>query len=181
MFKIFLPASPSVKFQVAPVVAKPQPVRRTETILLVEDEASLRRLGRTILEKRGHRVLEAASGVEALVVWQDNRSKIDLLFTDMVMPGGVTGGKLAALLQAEKPGLKVLFTSGYSTELLEDDCVLRAGMNFLAKPFNPQSLLAAVSRCFEDQNPPAPSPLPTEAASIPASQPLMESLAAPAL
>jgi two-component system cell cycle sensor histidine kinase/response regulator CckA len=101
------------------------------------------------LEKRGLRVLEAASGVEALTVWEKHRDKIDLLFTDMVIPEGLSGEKLAAKLQLDKPGLKVLFTSGYSTDLLKDDCVLRTDMNFLPKPFIPQSLTAAVQNCLD--------------------------------
>jgi two-component system cell cycle sensor histidine kinase/response regulator CckA len=148
-FKIFLPASSPAKQIPAPAASETTLLRRSETILLVEDEPSLRRLSRTILETRGHRVLEAASGVEALIVWEKHRDKIDLLFTDMVMPGGMTGGKLAAKLQDEKPSLQVLFTSGYSTKLLKEDCVLRTGMNFLPKPFNPQSLLSAVCVCLE--------------------------------
>ncbi|MFO1488478.1 MAG: response regulator [Verrucomicrobiota bacterium] len=157
-FKIFLPASVPV-----PVAATPAPSsdtrieRRNETILLVEDEPALRRLSRTILEKRGHRVLEAASGVEALEVWKQHSQVIDLLFTDMVMPAGLTGGKLAMRLRSEKPALKVLFTSGYSTELLEDDCLLKSGMSFLPKPFNPQSLLTAVRHCLDGKPYPPPS------------------------
>lgn len=156
-FHIFIPTSSAPKTVAPPTAAEINPARSTETILLVEDESSLRRLGRSILEKRGHRVLEAASGVEALGIWRDHADKIDLLFTDMVMPQGLTGGKLAAKLQAEKPNLKVLFTSGYSTELLEDGCVLRDGMNFLPKPFSPQSLATAVRRCLDSQPPQHPN------------------------
>jgi two-component system cell cycle sensor histidine kinase/response regulator CckA len=161
-FKIFLPSSSALTEVAIPIVEEIKQHRQSQTILLVEDETALRQLGRTILEKQGHRVLEAVSGVEALEVWKNNSGNVDLLFTDMVMPGGITGGKLAAKLQAEKPNLKVLFTSGYSTELLEDDFVLRDGMNFLPKPFNPRSLLTAVSHCLDGQRAPRTGSLNTQ-------------------
>jgi len=122
------------------------------------------------LERRGHHVLEASSGVEALGVWKENADRIDLLFTDMVMPEGITGRKLAARLQTEKPELKVLFTSGYSTELIEDDCVLRSGVNFLPKPFNPQSLLAAIRHCLDGKTPPPHSLCPETLETVPSSE-----------
>src|SRR5262249_13395732 len=88
-----------------------------EKILLVEDEAALRGLASKLLQKQGYEIVEAGSGVEALEVWDRHDGAFDLLLTDMVMPGGVTGRELAERLLADKPELKVIFTSGYSTDM----------------------------------------------------------------
>ena len=148
-FKVFLPlASPD----------DPQaerPVRRTtaadlpETILLVEDEPPLRQLAKSILERYGHHVLEAGSGPEALSVWKEFSDRIDMLLTDMVMPGGMTGRELALRLQAQNPSLKVLYTSGYSLDFVESDLLLREGVNFVPKPYSGTSLSQAVRSCLD--------------------------------
>ena len=92
--------------------------------------------------------MPAADGVEALRLWAENRSRVDLLFTDIVMPNGINGRDLARKLQAEKPDLKVLFTSGYSEELTGKDSLLAAGNKFVAKPYRPGALLHAVAECL---------------------------------
>jgi signal transduction histidine kinase len=84
--------------------------RGNETILVVEDEPALRELVVKILEMCGYHIIEAASGVEALEVWAKHKGEIDLLLTDMVMPGGVSGRQLGERLTAEEPGLKVIYT-----------------------------------------------------------------------
>src|SRR5207302_2817866 len=91
----------------------------SETILVVEDEAELRLLARQVLECYGYRVLEGATGVEALKLWPQYAQEIDLLLTDMIMPEGISGWELAEKLRAEKPQLKVLCTSGYSLDLAQ--------------------------------------------------------------
>lgn len=115
-----------------------------KTVFVVEDEPSLRLLVRKVLERHGYLVIDAASGVAALDVWAKNKEHIDLLLTDMVMPDGMTGKELAEKLQAENPGLKVVYTTGYSSELLGDDIVLHDGVNFLQKPYPPQKLLQTI-------------------------------------
>src|SRR6185436_18060528 len=91
--------------------------RGHETILLVEDEAPLRALTRAVLERHGYRVLEAASGVDALAQWEKCGTEVQLLLTDMVMPDGLTGRQLAKQLKVSKPDLRVIYTSGYSVNL----------------------------------------------------------------
>ena len=113
-------------------------------ILVVEDEPSLRQLVRKVLERSGFEVLEAASGVAALELWDRDKPRLDLLLTDMVMPDGMSGRQLAARLKADNPGLKVLYTSGYSTDLLGKDLALEEGMNFLQKPYPPSRLIQTV-------------------------------------
>jgi DNA-binding NtrC family response regulator len=121
-----------------------------ETILLVEDERTLRFLVRSILERYGYEVLEASSGRAALSLWQEHKDRIHLLFTDMVMPDGICGRELAQDLLRERPGLKVIFTSGYSAEVIARDLSLEAGFNFLQKPYDPRMLASMVRTCLDE-------------------------------
>jgi PAS domain S-box-containing protein len=116
----------------------------TETILIAEDEPSLRELVVNLLSRCGYKVLGAESGVAALKLWQEHQGEIQLLLTDMVMPGGLTGFNLAEKLRAEKPQLRVIYTSGYSTEIRKA-ARLGAGAKFLQKPYSP-SVLARLVR-----------------------------------
>ena len=115
-----------------------------ETILLVEDEGALRSSMRKALLQLGYHVLESVSGGEAQKVWEQHRNRIDLLVTDMVMPGGVTGKDLAERLLHENPKLKVIYNSGYSVELAGRDFPLEEGVNFLPKPFGADKLAQTV-------------------------------------
>jgi len=120
-----------------------------ETILLVEDEAPVRSLARTVLEQKGYHIIEADSGLSALELWQQHRDAIDLLLTDMVMPGGISGQELAGRLLSEKPGLKVIYNSGYTDEMLGENSPLRDNPNFMEKPFGPHKLLKQVRDCLD--------------------------------
>jgi len=150
-FKVFLPASSSVNEKLREPSSPRTAKDCHETVLFVEDEPTLRELGRLVLEQYGYRVLEAEAGGQALEVWKQKASKIDLLLTDMVMPGGLNGQELAAKLRADKPSLKIIYSSGHSTHLLGKDSGLQVGLNFLPKPYNPQSLAATVRRCLDSQ------------------------------
>jgi PAS domain S-box-containing protein len=123
-----------------------------ETILLVEDETSLRNSLKMFLSRLGYRILEASSGVQALELWAENHQAIDLLLTDMVMPEGVSGRDLAQRLVSGKPGLKVIYMSGYSTEAAGPDFILKEGVNFVAKPFQ-AGKLAQIMRARLDEKP----------------------------
>ena len=116
----------------------------------MEDELDLRYLVRSLLEDSGYRVLEAEHGKEAVKVWNEHRGKIDLLLTDMQMPEGLSGIDLAGKFRAENPGLKVIFSSGYSVELFRQQEIhgLREGLNFLPKPYQPETLTKAVRECL---------------------------------
>jgi PAS domain S-box-containing protein len=106
-----------------------------ETVLVVEDESAVRTLACVALKKRGYQVLDAADGHRALDVWKRSASQVDLLLTDMVMPGGMSGGALGKTLQSRKPQLKVIYTSGYSPEIMREDSLLAQDVNFLPKPY----------------------------------------------
>jgi PAS domain S-box-containing protein len=121
----------------------------TETILVVEDEPAVRVLVVSFLERNGYRVLEAVSGQDARNLWQAHRRDIKLLLTDVVMPDGLTGRELAEELQAERPDLKVIFTSGYSAEVVGSDFAMKEGVNFLQKPYHPYILAETVRTCLD--------------------------------
>lgn len=148
-FKIFFQASDKAA---AKIVAAPRPQAVTtgkETVLVVEDEPGLRALVQGILQRYGYEILVAANGVDALQVWEQNAGRIDLLLTDMVMPEGMTGRELADKLRAKQPTLKVIYTSGYSVDVLSDgDCEFVEGVNFLQKPYRPQNLAETVRKSF---------------------------------
>jgi PAS domain S-box-containing protein len=121
-----------------------QPVRGAETVLLVEDEENLRKLTMRVLERNGYRVYPADTGAAALKVWQEYPGAIDLLLTDMVMPGGLNGRQLAERLRSDKMDLKVIYASGHNDEMIGIAFPLPAGFSFLRKPFNPSKLLQTV-------------------------------------
>jgi len=122
----------------------------TETILLVEDEMAVRTLTRNLLERYGYKVIEADSGVTALAVWKKHRDQIKLVLTDMVMPGGLTGIGLMKKLNVAAPGLRAIYVSGYSADIVGKDFELREGINFLQKPY-PARKLAQTIRWVLDQ------------------------------
>lgn len=153
-FRVFFPRSKQSAAKPLPSAPLPAPVEnklKGKTILLVEDEATVRALAERMLNRFGYRVLSAASGQEALTVWQQHAETIDLLLTDMVMPGGLSGKELAARLAAERPHLRVIYTSGYSVDFQPGGLRLEEGVNFLAKPYNPQSLAGILERASRDQ------------------------------
>ncbi|HWQ56091.1 MAG TPA: response regulator [Bryobacteraceae bacterium] len=111
-------------------------------ILVVDDEAIVLRVLRGILANHGYRVLAAVSGKEAIEVFR-REPHIDLLLTDVVMPG-MTGPELAELLLTLDPGLRMLFTAGMPDSPLIRECIIDRDHAFIAKPFLPSELLAAV-------------------------------------
>jgi CheY-like chemotaxis protein len=147
-FQVYLPAC-EVNAPCTVTAEQPAFSTGTETILLVEDEASVRRITRMLLERQGYTVIEAANGVEALQLWKQHREAVALLLTDLVMPSGVTGQQLARELRANKPALKVVFTSGYSPEVAGVEIQLSSGENFLQKPCPPSLLLQTIRRTLE--------------------------------
>jgi len=125
---------------------------QSHTILLVEDEAPLREMASKILKRLGHQVVVAQDGPEALSLWPEYRGKIDLLFTDMVMPGGMTGRELADRLLREKPQMHVIYSSGYSMDLSNADMNLVEGANCLLKPYDATTLARMVKKVFTNGN-----------------------------
>ncbi len=146
-FTILFPATTKTVEAKAAVDASTAPSQGAgETILLVEDEPLLRELARTILTDAGYKVLDAERSEDAFALWDQHCDEIELLLTDMVLPGGMTGRELAESLQQRKLGLKVIYTTGYSQDLLEakDEAV-----NFLQKPYPPETLMRTVRACLD--------------------------------
>jgi CheY-like chemotaxis protein len=102
-----------------------------------------------VLRKYGYRVLSAGDGIEAIEIWRDHKDEIALLLTDLVMPNNINGRELAEKLCAERPNLKVIFTSGYSADIVGRDFKLEPELNFLQKPYHPQTLALTVRRCLD--------------------------------
>lgn len=121
----------------------------TETILLVEDEAALRSLSTHLLQLCGYTVHVASTGLAALEVWTQYKDRIQLLVTDVVMPDGMSGWELADIVHSERPELKVLYTSGYSPEVIGKDGPFVEGNNFLQKPYRVRQLAEAVRTCLD--------------------------------
>jgi PAS domain S-box-containing protein len=147
-FHIFLPPTTAVPQQTE--MARPSartPVKAV-TILLAEDEEDVRTLLCELLESHGHRVLQAGSPAQALVVSEGFAGHIDLLLTDVVMPGG-TGRDLARHLMAARPDMKVLYISGYPEHGSSPGRVLESGVPFLPKPFTRDLLLAKLAEILD--------------------------------
>ena len=151
-FDLYFPSVESDILTTAPTQPLGQPQRGTETILLVEDEPSVRTLVRDELRKLGYRVVEAKNGVEACLLATQQAASLQLLLTDVVMPG-MGGRELAQHLTVIKPDLRTLFISGYM-----DDVGIMAGQeegtsSFLQKPFTPEVLGRAVRNLLDASTP----------------------------
>ena len=119
---------------------------RAETVLLVEDEAFVRNAASEILQSAGYRVLMASNGMAAQRLYDEFGPKIDLLLTDMILPGE-NGGELAARMRRQNPGLRVLFVTGYADQI----AVLKdAGEEYLLKPFCSEVLLRKVTELMDE-------------------------------
>ena len=137
VFRIWLPEAHGETTAVQPPrTAAPQGV---ETVLLVEDEASVRGLAETILVRLGYRVLVAESGPKAIRIWEENQGRADVLLTDVIMPQ-MSGGELAHKLREKNPALKVLFMSGYTDDMIASHGVLAGETQLIQKPFTSEAL-----------------------------------------
>jgi nitrogen-specific signal transduction histidine kinase/ActR/RegA family two-component response regulator len=149
-FNIFFPVTEPPGDKTPPKTRKPRARGGRETVLVVEDETVLRELVREILEANGYHVLDAASGREALVVWEKHGKNIDLLLTDMAMPDGLSGRDLASKLHEGNPRLPVIFSSGYSQESLERKEPGAQTETFLSKPYQPADLARVVRNTLDN-------------------------------
>ncbi len=143
-FKIYLPRATASLRPESPVTIGEALTRGDETILVVEDEVSLRDLVTRVLGDLGYRVLAAGTGPEALQIAKEAECQLDLLLTDVVLPGGMQGNDLARGLSTSMPDLPVLYVSGYPRDSIVHAGRLDQGVNFLEKPFTPEALATMV-------------------------------------
>jgi CheY-like chemotaxis protein/two-component sensor histidine kinase len=148
-FKIFLPNVTGDAQGISIRPARPALASRRGHILVVEDETSVRTLTRRLLESAGHTVIEASNAGEAVAIIQGSAHEIDLLVTDVVMPGG-DGATVAAALRSIRPGAPVLYMSGYSEGTINHHGVLESGATLLNKPFSRDRLVEAVDAALHD-------------------------------
>ena len=143
-FKVYLPVSSrDVRVQPVSAVAAVPLRRASETILLVEDETGVRELSKRILENAGYRVLEAASGDAAEAVFANHDHRIDLVVTDVIMPG-CCGPELLSRLRVQAPSLRVLYMSGYTEQAAAEKAGIDRGLPFAQKPFTAVELVRQV-------------------------------------
>jgi len=153
-FKIYLPRvnrpADAVDMFKTSAAAKP-PARGTETLLLVEDEPSVRHLACSILEAQGYNVLRASNGQEGLRVARECKGQpIRLVITDVIMPQ-MSGKVMSEWLKATYPNMKILFTSGYTDDAIVQHGVLEAGVAFLSKPYTPATLARKVREMLDNE------------------------------
>jgi len=142
-FKIYLPRVDQTEDKASTALPLMEVPRGTETILLAEDEQDVREVAREFLESGGYKVIEAQNGAEALRLATEHKESIDLLVSDMVMPG-MTGKELARRLKLQHSGVGVVYMSGYSEQTAAESAEADAGMLLLTKPFSRGSILRTV-------------------------------------
>jgi PAS domain S-box-containing protein len=147
-FKIYLPRSDDPLDDTADVPAPAVPLAGTETVLLVEDEPEVRRLVEKILDMHGYTVIAAASPAEAIALSRTRRDAIDILVTDVIMPG-MNGRELSHVLSGFRPALRVLYMSGYTDAAIAHHGILEPGTAFVSKPFTPDVLARKVREVLD--------------------------------
>jgi len=147
-FHVFIPAATATPAE--PLAIEPPPLKGgNETILVVEDEEQVRGLVGGVLKSYGYNVILANSGKEAIELSSRIKEKVHLVLTDMIMPGGFSGRQVAEGLLAKDPALRVIYTSGYSPGMEGNDLDRVGGHDFLAKPYQPATLVQRVRTCLD--------------------------------
>lgn len=151
-FRLSLPAAESATAEHVRKEIDPDFFHGTETVLVVDDETGVSRMVERTLVSSGYSVLTAVDGHEARKVWEENRGRIDLLVTDIVMPKGVSGLDIGREFLRDQPDLGVIFMSGYADEVVESEGDFPEGCMFIAKPFIRDELMSAVRTTLDDRN-----------------------------
>ena len=146
-FRIFLPM---IKGEVegAQSTAFPPPTGGTETILMAEDNAEVRKLMKEVLERFGYKVIEAVDGEDAIKVFNENKNNVQLLLLDLIMPK-MNGKEAYDEIRKIRPDIKVIFGSGYTSDIIDKKGILEEGLNFITKPISPRELLRKVREVLD--------------------------------
>ena len=147
-FKVYFPVSGEAKTDHKPQEKLSISLRGDETILLVEDENGVRNLALRTLKEKGYRVLVAKNGGEALLICEEQSEPIDLIVTDVVMPH-MSGKQFVAKISKNRPDIKVIYTSGYTDNVIVYHGILDEEINFIHKPFSPNTLLQEVRKVLD--------------------------------
>jgi signal transduction histidine kinase/ActR/RegA family two-component response regulator len=148
-FKVYLPQIKAV-IEYAKPVSAPVPNGGTETLLVAEDDSSVRNLTTAVLQGFGYTVLEASDGEEAIRKYRDNKDTIQLLILDVIMPRK-NGREAYDEIRKMNPAVKALFTSGYTEEIIHKKGLLEDGVHFLSKPVSPKELLHKVKAMLDSE------------------------------
>ena len=147
-FKIYFPQMDKPLEEIEKKVLKEEIPRGNETILLVEDDDDVLKLAVQVLMKQGYRVLDAPQGLDAFLIAEKHQGPIHLLVTDVVMPK-VNGRELAERMASIRPGIKVLYMSGYTDNTITHHGILEKGMNYIQKPFSVDGLAIKVREVLD--------------------------------
>ena len=148
-FRIYLPPTAEAETAVTSFVPRPSSIGGTETILVVEDDASLREIIRMVLTTAGYRILEAPNGAEALTLLRGTNESVHLLVTDIIMPGRVNGWELAQSAAVIKPAMRALFMTGFGGELDTFGIAIAPDVMLITKPFSSDLLLRKVRETLD--------------------------------
>jgi CheY-like chemotaxis protein len=149
--KVYFPHADAAGAMVTEAFIDKRARRGSETVLLVEDEESVRTLARTILQRHGYHVLEAQSGGDALLICEQHKATIHVLITDVVMHR-MSGRQLAERLASVRPEMKVLYMSGYTDDSVVRHGILDSNVAFLQKPITPEALTRKLREVLESND-----------------------------
>jgi len=148
-FTVYLPllaSSPITNSQGTTVAIIP---RGTETILLVEDDLAVQMVTKVTLTRLGYQVLVAGNGHQALRIWQERKRDIQLVLTDMIMPEGLSGKDIAQQFKKDRPGIRLIFMSGYNADIAGTDFPQAEGDYFIGKPFEMHVLASTIRKSLD--------------------------------
>ena len=148
-FRVYVPSTKKPESVPAPAPPGAEPKGTGETVLVVEDEPALLAIVTRSLTRLGYRIMQAVDGRRALAMWEQHADEIDLVLTDMRMPGGLTGFELAKRVRQDQPAMKIILMSGYSPELELNGPGSKLHIEYLAKPFELGTLADMVRRCLD--------------------------------
>ena len=148
VFKIYLPLSEETATMEKDEEAAAPVKHGNETVLVAEDDASLRKLGKIVLESFGYSVITAVDGEDAIVKFMENRERINIVMVDMIMPKK-NGKEVGEAIRKVSPGVKILFASGYTMDIIKGKELVESGSDFIHKPFTPKDLLIKVREMLD--------------------------------